>query len=208
VPCGYARGRFLGLALLRLAAHDASRNYPAVDALPVGLAAFGALWFRAWATGFVQAVGVAFFVARLGVRWHDSASAFRGSFGFVARFRLFVRRRRWLCFTGQSRRRWAVGSGVKGSIRLGWLFSLPYWASGGANRHRCSIVALAPWRSLGFLFSGGVVFNALFGLTRRSNGTRRPLAVLKFGFYHGFRASLGFIERAPLSSTLGYKESL
>jgi len=60
------------------------------------------------------------------------------------------------------------------------------------------VLALAPWRSLGFLFSGGVVFNALFGLTRRLNGTRRPLAHLNIRFYHSFGASLNFIERRAL----------
>jgi len=39
---------------------------------------------------------VAFFVALLGFWWHHSASVFRSSFGSVAKFGLFVQRRR--CF--------------------------------------------------------------------------------------------------------------
>jgi len=43
-----------------------------------------------------------------------------------------------------------------------------------------------------FLFGGGLVLVVIAGPNKSVKGTRRPLAVLKFGFYQGSAASLGF----------------
>jgi len=43
-----------------------------------------------------------------------------------------------------------------------------------------------------FLFGGGLALAGIAGPNKSVKGTRRPLAVLKFGFYQGSAASLGF----------------
>jgi len=103
-----------------------------------------------------------------------------------SRFGLFVRQQRWLCFTGQSRRRWAVGFWRQGfnPVRVAFFVALlGFWWHHSASVFRCGCGFVAKF---GLLLSGGVAFNALFGLTRRSNGARRPLAVLKFSFLSRF----------------------